>query len=108
MTEFNRRSSRLAAILIALTLLLLFAATAFAIGGDYGVNTGASASSSSCGGRGQPPCSITYGGYTATFRTVSGGYAVYSFSFSCELLVDSSGNKTVTGSECSQYLSSSS
>ena len=105
MPTLNKRSAF--TVIVALALLLLAVASpALARGGDYGVNTGAS-SSSQCGGRGRPPCSITYQGYTATFRTVSNGYAVYSFSFSCELLMDGSGNKTVTGSECSQYLSSS-
>ena len=105
-----KRGQKLAFLTTGLILLALLASVgaALAASGDYGVNTGASAASSQCGGRGQPPCSITYGGYTATFRTISNGYAVYSFTFSCNLLVDSSGNKSVTGSECSQYLSSSS
>ncbi len=108
MTNFTQQRFLVTVALLALALLAL-ALPALAASGDYGVSTGASAqSASSCGGRGQPACSITYGGYTATFRTISGGYAVYSFSFSCELLMDTSGNKTVTGSQCSQYLNTSS
>ena len=103
----NALPNVLAILLLSLALLLVVA-PAFATGGDYGVNTGASAASSGCGGRGQPACSITHGGYTATFRTISNGYAVYSFTFSCELLLDVNLNRTVTGSQCSQYLNTSS
>ena len=105
--RINRKFTTCVGIALTLLALMLLAAPAFAASGDYGVATGASAASS-CGGRGQPACSITHGGYTATFRTISNGYAVYSFTFSCELLLDVNLNRTVTGSECSQYLNTSS
>ena len=108
MLEARTRVVVLACALTVIAALLFVVAPALAASGDYGVATGASAASSQCGGRGEPPCSITHGGYTATFRTISNGYAVYSFTFSCELLLGTDLSRTVVGSECSQYLNTSS
>lgn len=78
--------------------------------GDYGVNMGVSAQrSASCGGTGQPACSITMNGYTASFRTVDAdGRIIYSFTFWCNLVIDADGTENLFGAECDQYLSNSS
>ena len=95
-----RLNKRLALFLAALATLL-FAATALAASGDYGVATG----SSNCGGTGQPACSITINGYDLTYsHTQSDGTQVYTFDdFSCTLYLHANGNSSGRGSECDQY-----
>ncbi len=100
-----RISERLVFLSSAVALIaILLAAPAFAVSGDYGVSTGASANSS-CGGTGQPACNITVNGYDLTYsHTASNGDVVYTFDdFSCTLYLHPNGNSSGRGSECDQY-----
>ena len=83
---------------------LLISAPAFAASGDYGVDTGASAASS-CGGSGQPACTLDWSGYGLSFVRVQGTYHVYDFDdFRCTAYINSStGAVLLRGDQCSQY-----
>ena len=87
--------------LIALAALL-GGATVLAASGDYGVATG---SSSSCGGTGEPACSLNWSGYGLTYsHTESDGDHVYTFDdFDCTFYFHPNGNVDRRGSECNQY-----
>ena len=95
---------RVVASAVILLVALLVAAPAFAVSGDYGVNTRASAASG-CGGTSQPACNITVNGYDLTYsHTQSDGTQVYTFDdFSCTLYLHANGNSSGRGSECDQY-----
>ena len=103
MPEHNRRLMVLAAAMILLAAIMIVG-PAFARSGDYGVNTGASASSS-CGGSGQPACSLNWSGYTLTYsHTESDGTHVYTFDdFDCTVWIHTNGNTSGRGPECDQY-----
>ena len=100
MSTTAKRISFLAIILIT----LLCAATIYASRGDYGVNTGASASSG-CGGTGQPACTLDWSGYALTYSsTQSDGTHVYTFDdFDCTVYIHTNGNTSGRGPECDQY-----
>ena len=88
----------------AVLCLATLAAPALARSGDYGVNTGASASSG-CGGSGQPACTLNWSGYALTYsHTESWGDQVYTFDdFDCTVWISSNGNTSGRGPECDQY-----
>ena len=97
---------RLTTMATAIFLLAALAiAPAFARGGDYGVNTGASGQNSNCGGSGQPACTLNWSGYALTYsHTESWGDHVYTFDdFDCTVWISSNGNTSGRGSECDQY-----
>ena len=92
----------LSGMLIGLAAILLLAATVYARSGDYGVATG---SSSSCGGTGEPACSLNWSGYGLTYsHTESDGDHVYTFDdFDCTVYIHTNGNTSGRGPECDQY-----
>ncbi len=100
------RIFRLTALAVAVAALaaLLFAAPVLARGGDYGVNTGGSANSS-CGGTGQPACTLNWSGYALTYsHTDSSNNQVYTFDdFDCTVYIHPNGNTSGRGPECDQY-----
>ena len=102
-----KKNHRLILPAIALMLLaaIMIVAPAFARGGDYGVNTGASAQNSNCGGTGQPACTLNWSGYTLTYsNTDSSGNQVYTFDdFDCTVYIHPNGNTSGRGPECDQY-----
>ncbi len=104
MSDFKLRLMILRGALIALGLLAL-AAPVYARSGDYGVNTGASAASSNCGGTSQPACSMNWNGYGLTFSHVDAdGDLVYTFDdFDCTVYGHPNGTWSGRGSECDQY-----
>ncbi len=107
----EKSTKRLMILAIALSalMLLLVLAPALAKGGDYGVNTGASASNSNCGGTGQPACTLNWNGYGLTFSHAQGVYHVYDFDdLRCTVYIHSgTGAVSFRGDQCSQYQSSS-
>ena len=104
MNVLSKRFIVFAALLIALAALMI-GAQVMARGGDYGVNTGASAQSSSCGGTGEPACSLNWSGYTLSYsHTESDGTHVYTFDdFDCTAYIHTNGNTSGRGPECDQY-----
>ena len=104
MTKSPKRLIVLATALFALALIIVFA-PAFATGGDYGVNTGASAATSGCGGTSQPACTLNWNGYGLTYsHTDSDGDLVYTFDdFDCTVYGHPNGTWSGRGSECDQY-----
>lgn len=88
-------------LIIALVALMSLM-TVYARSGDYGVATG---SSSSCGGTGEPACSLNWSGYGLTYsHTESDGDHVYTFDdFDCTVYVHPSGLTSGRGPECDQY-----
>ncbi len=104
MANLKQRLILYFAALMALVLLAL-GAPVLAVSGDYGVNTGASAQSSSCGGTSQPPCTLNWHGYGLTFVHVeSNGDIEYQFDdFDCTVWEHSDGTFSGRGPECDQY-----
>ena len=102
--NISRNGKLMAVAVLALAALLLLAMPVYATRGDYGVNTGASAQSS-CGGSGQPACSLNWSGYTLTYsHTESDGTHVYTFDdFDCTAYIHTNGNTSGRGPECDQY-----
>ena len=97
---FKRKIAVIVALL-ALAAIFVLAAPALARGGDYGVATGAS----SCGGTGEPACSLNWSGYGLTYsHTESDGDHVYTFDdFDCTVYVHPNGGNSGRGPECDQY-----
>lgn len=87
--------------LLALAAIMLATAPVLARGGDYGVATGGS----SCGGTGQPACTLNWSGYALTYsHTESDGDHVYTFDdFDCTVYIHTNGNTSGRGPECDQY-----
>ena len=106
MARISGRSTRLAALVIVLAAFILLAAAAFGASGDYGVNTGASAASSGCGGSG-PPCSITVNGHPASYQSTNdNGSVIYKFdNYDCTAIASTFGVILGNGSECSSVAS---
>ena len=101
MSVAHQRKIVLMAALLALAAIFVLAAPVLARGGDYGVATGAS----SCGGTGQPACSLNWSGYALTYSsTQSDGTHVYTFDdFDCTVYIHTNGNTSGRGPECDQY-----
>ena len=100
----DKRTQRLLILAFALLspiLLIVLAATAYATGGDYGVNTG----STNCGGSG-PPCVMTYNGHALSYQASNNdGSVSYQFDdFDCVAVVASNGWITLGGDECNSAL----
>ncbi len=100
MKAYGKRKLMLMTV-FALAALLLVAATVFATRGDYGVNSGASASST-CGGTSGPSCTISYNGHPASYSATNndGSYSYQFDDYDCTAVVSPTGSVTIGGEEC--------